>query len=156
MEVESIGIDFKWNSSIRYSSSWSAQIKKRKTEENNLRLRNHTFMGLVQAWVHHLERWFVGSQLERQFSVLISCFQCFVDCGCRGCFFRCRGCFFQRENRKETEVSWFSFAEIKCLILEFHVNFNRNRVCDTRFARVNSSSSAERCQFVEYFRNDTN
>ena len=46
--------------------------------------------------------------------------------------------FFQREKRKkETEVSWVSIVKIEHLILEFHVNFNRNRVCDTQFARVN-------------------
>ena len=61
-------------------------------------------------------------------------------------FFHMSWTLFQMEKRKkETEVSWVSIVKIERLILEFHVNFNRNRVCDTRFARVNSSSSAERC-----------
>ena len=115
------------------------------------------FMGSVRAWVRgfhrlslwvrHLECWFVSSLLKRWFNVLIFCFQCFADCGCCGFFFFLDvvDFFSQREKRKkETEVSWVSIVKIERLILEFHVNFNRNRVCDTRFARVNSSSSAER------------
>ena len=53
--------------------------------------------------------------------------------------------FFFSEGEEETEVSWISFLEIKCLIVEFFVNFNRNRVCDTQFATVNSSPLASRC-----------
>ena len=75
--------------------------------------------------------------------------KCFAHCGCCGFFFffsDVMDFFSQREKRKkETEVSWVSIVKIEHLILEFHVNFNRNQVCDTRFARVNSSSSAERC-----------
>ena len=66
--------------------------------------------------------------------------RCFVDCGCRGFFFFLRG----RRGRRRLRFSWGSFVEIECLILEFHVNFN-NRVCDTRFATMNSSPSASRC-----------
>ena len=47
MEVEFVGIDFPWNSSIRYSSSWFTQIKKSKTKENDLCLSNHTTSGFV-------------------------------------------------------------------------------------------------------------
>ena len=61
-------------------------------------------------------------------------------------FFQMSWTLFQMEKRKkETEVSWVSIVKIEHLILEFHVNFNRNRVCNTRFARVNLSSSAKRC-----------
>ena len=47
MEVELVGIDFLWNSSIRYLSSWFTQIKKSKTKENDLCLSNHTTSGFV-------------------------------------------------------------------------------------------------------------
>ena len=119
----------------------------------------------LSLWVRHLECWFVSSLLERWFNVLIFCFQCFADCGYRGFFFfqrekrkkkrlrcfvdcGCRGFFFflrGRRGRRRLRFSWGSFVEIECLILEFHVNFNRNRVCDTRFATMNSSPSASRC-----------
>ena len=69
MELESVGNDFQWNSSIRDSSSCSAQIKKRAQRENDLRLRNHTcswvqfelgFVGFAALFVGLLPR-FVGS-----------------------------------------------------------------------------------------------
>ena len=86
------------------------------------------FMGLplgssIGFMVH---RWVFGFC----FQCLISCFQCFADRVC--CFFGCRGFFSkEEEEEEETEVSWVSFVELECLKLEFHVNFNRNRVCDT-------------------------
>ena len=136
--------------------------KREKQRENDLRLRNHTFVGLVRAWIHGFRRlglwvcrlgllvrgftdwvrgfvdWVRGSSLGSPigfvvsvFSVLISCFQCFADWVC--CFFGCRGFFFSKEEEEEeeTEVSWVSFVELECLKLEFHMNFNRNRVYDT-------------------------
>ena len=177
MEVEYVRIDFQWNLSIRYSSSWSAQRKKRKTEENDLCLRNHTFVGfsssldswvslfgfvgsLSSLWVLGFVAWvrrlglLVRGFAGQVFNILISCFQCFADCGYRGFFFffYSRG----RRGRRRLRFSQGSFVEIECLILEFHVNFNRNRVCDTRFATMNSSPSASRCQFAKQFRNDAN
>ena len=153
--------------------------KREKQRENNLHLRNHTFVGSIQAWVHGFRRlgswvhrlsswvlgfvaWvrclgllvrgfavgFMGSLLGSStgfvvsvFSVLISCFHCFTDWVC--CFFGCRWFFFfskEEEEEEETEVSWVSFVEV-----EFHVNFNRNRVCDTWFATVMLSPLDLRC-----------
>ena len=51
----------------------------------------------------------------------------------------------EEEEEEETEVSWVSFVELEYLKLEFHVNFNRNRVCDTWFATVTLSPLALRC-----------
>ena len=64
MELECVGDNFQWNSSIRDSISCSAQIKKRESRENYLRLReSYTFIGLIQVWVRgfcHLGRGFAA------------------------------------------------------------------------------------------------
>ena len=52
MELEPIGNDFQWNSSIRDSSSYSAQIKKRETNRKRPSLKeSHTFVGSIWVWV---------------------------------------------------------------------------------------------------------
>ena len=158
MEVEYVRIDFQWNSSIRYLSSWST-LKKRKTQENDLRLRNHTtseFVGSLPEFVgfgfcclglppkfahivhrqlhcmgllvHEFATWvcqFMGSLLGSPTRFVVSVFSVqstgfvvslvFMD-------------FFSEGEAEEegTEVCWVSFVEIECLVLKFHMNFNRN------------------------------
>ena len=51
----------------------------------------------------------------------------------------------QEETRRRRRdscflISWFSFVELESLRLEFHVDFHRNRVFDTRVATVNLKS----------------
>ena len=47
----------------------------------------------------------------------------------------------RRRRRRDSHflISWFSFVELESLKLEFHVDFHKNRVFDTRVATVNSS-----------------
>ena len=126
VEVESFGIDFQWNLSIRYLSSWSTQIKKRKLRKTNFAWGT-TLMGSIRAgfvgfavWVRGFAAWvrgfwvlllrfatwkFMGSPLECWFGVLISCFQCFTNYGCRGFFFSNVVHFFSNGEEEElTEV----------------------------------------------------
>ena len=50
-----------------------------------------------------------------------------------------------RRGRRRLRFLGVSFLESECLILEFHVNVNINRDCDTWFATVNSNPSASGC-----------
>ena len=53
----------------------------------------------------------------------------------------------RRRRRRDSHflISWFSFVELESLKLEFHVDFHRNRVFDTRVATMNSNLINSRC-----------
>ena len=145
-------------------SSWSAQIKKRKIEENDLCLRNHV-RGFNPSWVCGFCcldcLGLPPGTLVQCFTVwvLISCFQCFVGCGGCGFFFPKVVDFFSEGEEEElTEVFrrlWLSliFFFFRCRGCFFQREKRKkeievswgNRVYDTQFATVNSSVSGSRC-----------
>ena len=48
------------------------------------------------------------------------------------------------------------FVELESQKLDFHIDFHRNRVFDTRVVTVKSSPRHSRCQFLKQFGNDAN
>ena len=114
--VEFVGFGFCClGSSLGFASSWVRRLGFQYFD-----LLFSMFRRLWLSWIFFFQR-------EKRKKKRL---RCFVDCGCRGFFFfffLSRG----RRGRRRLRFSWGSFVEIECLILEFHVNFNRNRVCDT-------------------------
>ena len=69
----------------------------------------------------------MGSLLECWFSVLIPCFQCFTDCGCRGFFLDVMDFFSEGEESELIEVFCRLWLSLKFFFLDV-VDFFRGRI----------------------------